>query len=290
MKNFFFFFFAASSLVYADLGDKQIYYSYQSKQKQETPPPQAPARQDPFQARPHPDRFEPRPHQFTVGGKYTRAYLKPSANPSFSGNMGGAQASYEYRRPDFFYGALEFEWRYGCLHASNGSRKLQDINGQERLGYTFQVWDPVHTVTLFSGFGFRQLYHDVDLNGLSSIDLRYNHFYIPFGIFSQFKAASFLSIGFNATWYLQVVPTVTISPFNGARWKLRRQFKSFLAEIPFVFHLDAYVKGLSILFVPQFELWQDGPSTARSPSGISLGLPQNTYILWSGELSVKYAF
>lgn len=229
------------------------------------------------------------PHSFTVGGKYTRAYLKPSANPSFSGNMGGARATYQYQRPNFFYGALDFEWKYGHLHASNGKRNLQDIIGEERLGYTFQVTCPENIITLFSGFGFRQLWHDIHLNNKSSIDFRYNHFYIPIGVFSQFKTTSFLSIGLNVTWFMQVFPTLTITPLNGVRWKLRRQFKNFLIELPFSF-LDVFVKNLSILLVPQFELWKDGPTTARTPSGLSLGLPGNTYVLWSGELKLKYSF
>jgi hypothetical protein len=233
---------------------------------------------------------EPSPHRFTLGGKYTRAYLKPNANPSFSGNMGGAQLAYEYQRPDFFYGGFTFDWRYGHLHASNGKRKLQDFDVQERLGYTLQVDRFNALVTFFAGFGYRHLRHSIDLNGASSIKLYYNHFYIPVGVLKQFEIASCFSLGANVIWMAQVFPTVTISPPSSARWKIRRQFKNFLVELPLIFHLDDYVKNLSIILVPQFEIWQDGRSIARTSSGTSLGLPENTYIFWSGELNVKYAF
>ncbi len=236
------------------------------------------------------DKCGSSPHHFTLGGEYTRAYLKPNANPAFSGNMGGAQAAYEYQRPDFFYGGFTFDWRYGHLHASNGKRKLQDFNVQERLGYTLQVYRSNVLVTFFSGFGYRRLQHSIGLNGLSSITLYYNHFYIPVGVLKEFKLTSYSSLGLNVIWMAQVFPTVTISPPDNARWKIRRQFKNFVAELPLIFHLDAYVKNLSITLVPHFEIWQDGRSIARTSSGTSLGLPENTYIFWSGELNMKYAF
>ena len=236
------------------------------------------------------EKNEPSPHHVTFGGKYTRAYLKPNANPSFSGNMGGAQAAYEYQQPDCFYGGFTFDWRYGHLHASNGSRKLQDFNVQERLGYTLQIDRLNALVTFFSGFGYRHMRHSVDLNGFSPIKLYYNHFYIPVGVLKEFKLVSCFSLGANVIWMAQVFPTVTISPIDGTRWKIKRQFKNFLVELPLIFHLDAYVKNLSITLVPQFEIWQDGRSTARTSSGTPLGLPENTYIFWSGELNVKYAF
>jgi hypothetical protein len=51
--------------------------------------------------------------------------------------VGGVQVAYEYQRPDFFYAGVNFAWRYGSVHASNGKRTLQDFNVYERLGYTF---------------------------------------------------------------------------------------------------------------------------------------------------------
>ena len=228
------------------------------------------------------------PHHIFVGANYTRAYLKPSGNPSFSGNLWGAQASYAYCKSNFFYGALDFEWRYGNVKASNGKRDVQDIIGEERLGYLLEV-SPNILLTFFSGFGFRQIWHDVKLKESRSIDLRYNHFYMPLGIYSHFYPTDFISFGLNATWYAQVFPTLTISPLGGARWKLQRKFANFLIELPVTF-LDLFVKNLSLILTPQLEVWQDGRTTARSSSGVSLGLPKNTYIFWGGEVNLKYRF
>lgn len=242
--------------------------------------------QSPNQQQPQNTSF----HKITGGGNYTRAYVKPSANPSFSGNMGGAQAAYEYQRPDFFYAGANFAWRYGSVHASNGKRTLQDFNVYERLGYTFGIPSVKGLVTLFSGFGYRQLRHHVKLNGESSITLRYNHFYLPVGLLTEFELLSFFSLGANAIWMPQVFPTVTIDPFGGARWILRKMFSNFTIQMPFTFHLDCWVKNLSLVLMPAFELWQDGPTEGRSPSGIALGIPKNTYIFWGGDVSLKYAF
>jgi hypothetical protein len=230
------------------------------------------------------------PHHFTVGGKYSRAYLKPKENPSFSGNMGGAQTSYEYKRPNFLYGGITFDWRYGSLDASNGSRKLNDIDVQERLGYTLQLSKHRVSLIFFTGFGFRQLRHTVDVSGMSSDKFYYNHFYIPVGVLSRMEWGSWFSLGFDLIWMAQMYPTVTIESIDDARFTITRKFTNVIAELPLIFHLDTYVKNLSISLIPQFELWQDGPTAATSPGGIPLGLPENTYIFWGGELNVTYAF
>lgn len=105
--------------------------------------------------------------------------------------MGGVQVAYEYQWPDFFYAGLNFAWRYGSFHASNAKRTLQDFNVYERLGYTFGVPSVKGLVTLFSGFGYRQFRHHVELNDESSIMLRYNHYYLPVGLLTDFQLLSF---------------------------------------------------------------------------------------------------
>jgi hypothetical protein len=230
-------------------------------------------------------------HHITAGGSYTRGYLKPNAQPSFGGNLWGIQAYYEYTKPDFFYGGANFSWRYGHVHASNGKRSINDIDVQERFGYTKQFHVLFDTsLSFFTGLGYRHIRHGVYLNDQSSIKLFYNHFYLPVGILKKVYFNSTFTLGFNAVWMAQMLPTLTITPTDGARWKLQRQFKNFMFELPLIFHLDKYVSNLSIIAKPQLEIWQDGKTTAKSIQGLALDLPENTYIFWGGEVNVKYSF
>ena len=118
--------------------------------------------------------------------------------------------------------------------------------------------------------------------------LRYNHYYLPVGLLTDFQLLSFFSLGVNVIWMPQVFPTVTIDPIRGVRWIFCKMFSSYTVQMPFTFHLNTWVKNLSIAFLPSFELWQDGPTETRPP--IPLARFKNTYIFWGGDVSVKYAF
>ena len=231
----------------------------------------------------------PLDHHFSFGPKYVRAAVKPSGHPSFHGNMGGMEILYEYGPGDFLYGAGAFDWAYGKVHAGNGKRDLLDINVCERLGYTWSFWNRDFLLSLFSGFGYRHLDHDVKINHMSSIDLHYNHFYLPIGLLTHTQINSFFSIGGNVIWKGQLFSTVHISPIGGAHWKIQKKYKNVLVELPLTF-LVHNPTHFSLVFVPYFELWQDGHTTARSSSGLQLNLPQNTNIFWGAQLNLRFSF
>ncbi|QVL57204.1 MAG: hypothetical protein KFB93_07425 [Simkaniaceae bacterium] len=228
-------------------------------------------------------------HHFMIGPNYARGYVKPSGFPSFKGNLGGMQGVYEYKPFDFLYAGARLDWRYGKLHAGDGKRTLLDVDVHERLGYTFSFFNKDLSLTLFSGFGYRHLSHDLKLNHRKSIDLRYNHFYVPVGVMTDYTVNSWFSIGANGTWMGQVFSSVALSPIGGTYWKIKKKFKNCLIEMPLTFVVQES-RNLSLVLTPFFEFWQDGSTTGRSPSGTSLGLPKNTYIFWGGELSLKASF
>lgn len=231
----------------------------------------------------------PSPHHFTVGAKYVRANAKPRGFSSLSGNMGGMRALYEYKPLDFIYAGLEVDWFYGKVSGGNDSRKLLNVNVQERFGYTFTFWNRDFFVTTFSGFGYRYLSHDVNNKDQSPLDLDYNHFYVPVGILSNYWVVDWVAIGGNIIWKGQVFSSVYTSPLGGAYWKLHKKFKNVLVEFPLSF--IAYRPwNFSVIFSPFFEFWQDGKTTARSPSGLSLDLPKHSYVFWGAELNFKMSF
>lgn len=59
-----------------------------------------------------------------------------------------------------------------------------------------------------------------------------------------------------------------------------------MVEVPLIFIVQKS-RNLSLTLTPFFEFWQDGSTTGKSPSGIFLGLPKNTYVLWVGELKLE---
>ena len=226
---------------------------------------------------------------FTIGPRYIRANVKPNGFPSLQGNLWGMQGMYEYKPSNFVYGGLALDWAYGRVHAGNGKRSILDVNVHERLGYTLGFWNHDFLLTFFTGFGYRHLSHGVRYNNFSAIDLRYNHFYVPVGIMTHYQINDWFDIGGNVTWRGQVFSSVYISPIGGAYWKIQKKFVNFLVELPLTFLVERERK-LSIGFKPFFEFWQDGRTTGRSPSGISLDLPKNSYVNWGGELNLKASF
>lgn len=219
-----------------------------------------------------------------VGGNYTHVNLKPHGNPSFRGNLGGAQGLYEYRSANCFYGAAKLDWKEGRTHG-DGKRSLLYIDVQERLGYTFGSSDWL--LTLFSGFGYRHLGHKLEKHG--SLRLRYNEFYFPVGLITDYNVNSWFAVGLGFTWMPQVFPTVTISPLKGARWKLTNTLDNFSVEFPFDFTLTEN-KRFHLIFSPFYEHWQDGHTTAKSSTGEKLGLRGNSYNFWGALLNFGYYF
>ena len=102
----------------------------------------------------------------TVGGNYTRINFKTDGESSFNGNLGGAQAKYEYRPANAFYGAIDFEWRRGSMHGSAGKRTLTEFDVAEKMGYSWLCdrW----LFTLYTGFGFKYLGHHLQPSSSSN--------------------------------------------------------------------------------------------------------------------------
>lgn len=245
----------------------------------ETPPIETPPPCQPLQ----PDSC------FQIGGNYAYVTLKPSGNPSFHGNLGGAQALYEYKPMNYFYGGAKVTWRQGDTHGSAGKRSLVYIDVQERLGYTFGSSDKARQLTLFTGFAYRYLGHEFNPNTGSTLHFRYNEFYVPVGLLGSYDVSSWFSIGFGFIWEPQVFPTVTIVPLKGARWIIIYQLENFYAELPLTFALSKSRKYLLIV-KPFYERWKDGHTTAKLAGGAPLGVPGNTYNFYGVELNLGFCF
>lgn len=224
-----------------------------------------------------------------IGGNYTWVSIHPHEHTTFEGNLGGAQGMYEYRPMDRFYGGAKVTWRQGDTHGDAGKRSLLYIDAQERLGYTFSMCHNDFSLTLYSGLGYKHLGQKFDPKEGSSIKFRYNEFYIPVGMLTDYAANSWLSIGLGLTWMPQVYPTVSIVPLKGARWTLKSQLTNFYVEMPITFTLTSNQR-FALIINPFYEYWKDGRSTAKTPSGIALDLPGNTYNFGGVELNFAYSF
>lgn len=223
-----------------------------------------------------------------IGGSYTRANIKVKGQPSFRGNLGGLEGSYEYKPWNSFYGGLDIAWKQGKTENSFAERKLVYVDVQERLGYTFASCCNDLTLTLFSGFGYRYLGHKLK-QFEESIDFDYNEFYVPVGFYSEYFFCFNWSLGLNFTWMPQVYPTVGITPLKGARWNLKNSAANVAVELPLTYFLAAN-RCYSLVFKPFYERWEDGRSTAKTSSGQRLGLPKNTYNFWGAEFNIAILF
>lgn len=228
------------------------------------------------------------PQRVQIGGNYSYARVKPKGNHSTKGSLGGVFAIYEYRPQDYVYAAAVFSWRAGMTKHSATHRKIQDFNGQERIGYTFgkkRIGD--NRLTLFTGVGIRYLNEKVRVHS-ASLELAYTEFYVPLGFLFENRVNSIFSWGCNFQWMPQVFPLVRLEPLNGAQWSLKYKLSNFLVEVPLTFNV--YSDRLAIIVSPFFETWHDGRTTAKTKTGLVLGLPSNSYIFTGVNVSLGVSF
>ncbi len=226
---------------------------------------------------------------FEIGGNYTHVNLQPHGSSSFNGNLGGVQALYEFRPKNDFYGAAKLAWRQGSTHGSAGKRHLIYIDAQERFGYTFDLGQKEKKLTLFSGLGFRHLGHKLHPKTGSSIRFNYNEFYVPVGLIVDGHVNSWFALGAAMAWMPQVYSTVKIVPLKGAHWTLTNTLKNFFVALSLDFALTESNR-FHLILNPFYEYWRDGHTTAKTASGVALGLPGNSYNFWGVDLNFSYRF
>jgi hypothetical protein len=223
-----------------------------------------------------------------LGAGYTYLHMKPSEHPALMGHLGGFQSSYEYKPVNCFYGAITFIFRDGHVDGSGTTRSILDCDVQERLGYTFGNQMEDWTFSLFSGLGYRHLGQKVSTNG-NHTRFNYNDLYMPVGFLLNGKLCNCLALGCNFQWRPQVYPTVAIVPLHGARWDTTYKLANFMVEIPFTMVVSTKYH-LSLILKPFFEYWQDGHTTAKTETGLSLAIPGNTYLFGGVDLNLGIAF
>lgn len=230
----------------------------------------------------------PKPHRFEIGANYTYAWVTPQTSDSVKGSMGGAQALYEYRPLDSAYVGCGLNYRIGTPDNDVGKRKLQDVNSQLRVGYTFaKEMVGSDYFTLFTGVGARYMPEKVTV-GTASLDVNYVTFYVPVGFLAEHHISPHFTMGLNFQWMPQVFPTVSLEPLGGARWDLKYQLPNFFVEVPFKYTSRDQVYALSIN--PFFEAWRDGKSTAETLTHLLLALPGNRYIFVGVNVNFDYSF
>lgn len=232
--------------------------------------------------------FKERPSRFQFGGNYAYVHIQPKGESGFNGNLGGAQGLYEYRPIDSFYGALKGLWRQGNTTSATGERYLIDVDVQERFGYSIATEDERYLVSVFTGFGYRYLGHNLTEGG-ATLELNYNEFYLPVGFLADYAVNSILSLGVYVTWMPQVNPTLTLVPTGGAQWILDKRYMNFLVELPLTISRCSDHQ-FSVILKPFYQFWQDGMTTARTSSNVPLGVPQNTYNFAGIEVNLGYQF
>lgn len=224
-----------------------------------------------------------------VGPSYTHASIKIHDQPLFHGNLGGLQGYYEYKPWNNLYAGVKLAWKEGSTKGAHQTRDLLYIDTQERFGYTFASNCKRGFLSLFTGLGYRHMFHQLKQHHASSIDFYYNELYIPVGFLADYFPAPWFSLGLNFTWMPQVYPTVKIAPLKGARWILRNQLSNFFVEVPFTFFLTKS-QHYFLVFKPFYEYWEDGHTTAKLSNGTPLGLPGNDYNFWGAEFNFGFAF
>lgn len=224
-----------------------------------------------------------------LGPNYSYVKIKQEDNFDFGGNLFGLQTSYDYRQPKHVYGGLNFLWRQGEIKSSDGKDNVVDIDLHERIGYTFCLNTTDRLLILFSGLGFRYLQQDIHLNNFNKIKLMYEDFYLPIGLSIDYKVNKMFKTGLNFVYMPQVYPSLIIHPLKGSRWVLKYSFSNFYVDVPLTFSFKKYCR-FELTLNPFFEYWLDGKTTARTNTGLVLGIPENKSLFVGLKLNLAYLF
>jgi len=224
-----------------------------------------------------------------IGADYTHVHMGIDGCPSFNGNLGGGQFSYEYNPTDAFYGGVKASWKQGKMHASSGKRSLLYIDAHERLGYTLSLDEYAIDWSFFTGIGYRYYSQKFTDKTHDHLVFRYNYIYIPVGMVFEYAPVDYFTLGVDFTWMPQAYPTVAIHPLGGARWILSNELANFAISIPLDFTFND-AKEFHLVVTPFYERWKDGHSKAKTSTGVPLGLPSNTYDFAGVDVNFGYSF
>jgi len=223
-----------------------------------------------------------------MGGDYAYVRIKPHGETRTHGNLGGAQAIYEYRAANRIYGAAALTWREGKTTGSGVDKTLVDVDAQERIGYTFVRDDKTARLSIYTGFGYRYLGEKVTTTG-TPIRFNYNEFYVPVGFLLEGKINSTFSMGLNAQWMPQVYSSVVIKPMGGARWILTNQLSNYLLEAPLTITLSHKYR-VHLIISPFIATWHDGHTSAVTETGTALNVPKNDYFFAGANVNFCFSF
>lgn len=226
--------------------------------------------------------------RFQFGGTYSYLHFKPDANPSLHGNLGGANALYEYLPPNSIYEAASFDYKQGTLHGSSAKRTVLDFDVQGRLGYSAN-WHCCSTRwSLYTGLGYHYLGEKATSSG-SATTYNYNEFYVPVGFAIEGSVTSWFSMGVDFQWKPQVFPSLLINPPGGANWVIVKKLNNFYVDVPFIFNVSCRY-SLDLIITPFVEWWHDGRTTAKTSSGLTLNVPGNSYLYAGTKVNLAYRF
>lgn len=225
-----------------------------------------------------------------LGASYTQLYFKVEGGASFNGGLGGLQGLYERCPLNDLYLGTKLSWLQGTTYGSSGSRATNYVDAEERAGYTFAFFCNKTTVSVYTGLGFHHLWQKLrPSTGTDPLDFNYNTFYVPAGFKLRDKLNSCVTCGLNFAWMPQMFSITGITPLTGAYWTLRNTYTNFLIELPFEFSILDW-RCLTIILTPYYQHWEDGHSFARTNTGLTLGLPGNSYDFCGINLDFSYRF
>lgn len=225
----------------------------------------------------------------SLGGNWAYSHLKVKGKPSFYGHLEGIQATYEYRPPSSFSTRFHALYRQGKLKSTTARRILTETDLSEVLSYTISCDERVGEWSFFAGLGYHHLEHQLTDHNCSTIYFRYNEFYLPIGLFTDYHLTSWFSWGMRATWMPQIYPTVTIIPIEGARWQIAGTCGNIRTQLPLTFVVGKQ-RPWTITLEPTFTYWKDGQTTAKTTTGQGLNLPSNASYFWGCDLTLRYPF
>jgi hypothetical protein len=149
----------------------------------------------------------------------------------FFGYFLGPSAGIDYRKPHHIYGGYRFFWLYGNTKAGNCQRRMDDMDMQGRVGYTY---GKTLLMTPYTGLGVNAITRKKQHTQAVCHKLSYTGVYVPIGIFFSYHTPSRVSFGIDYQYMMQVDSYYKMSGFKHISFELKERGSQSL-EFPIQF-------------------------------------------------------
>jgi len=218
------------------------------------------------------------------GGRASRIGWESEKQKSF-GYLIGPSVGIDYRRPNHIYGGYRFYWMYGNTGGGSCHRKMNDMDMQVRVGYTF---GSTLLFTPYTGLGVTAVTRKNSNTKAPCSRFSYTDVYVPVGVLLSYHPSSKFSIGIDYQYMPEVDSYYKTKGFHNIAFELHKKGQQSI-EIPIQFcYPESRFEFLQQRIIPFFRTYYYGDATMRCGCSCGCDLGIHLPVQKAYEWGIRY--